>query len=217
MWSETMEAESIMKSGVLLLISAPSGGGKTTVCASMLTGNPALKRVITCTTRAPRPGEVNGHDYHFLAMPEFEQRMAAGEFLEQALVYGNRYGTLRSSVLDVLRSGADVLLNIDVQGAASIRKVAMEDPEIRSALATVFLTPRTLAELESRLRGRGSESEDIVARRLSAAPAEVAEAVHFDYLIVSETRESDLRRVQSIYEAEKTRRHRVDLGGWRHA
>jgi guanylate kinase len=215
MWSETMEPESMTKSGVLLLISAPSGGGKTTVCTSMLTGNPALKRVITCTTRPPRSGEVNGQDYHFLTMPEFERRMAVGEFLEQALVYGNRYGTLRSSVLDTLRSGSDVLLNIDVQGAASIRKVAEEDPEIRCALATVFLTPRTLVELESRLRGRGSESEEVVARRLAAAPAEVAEAVHFDYLVVSETREWDLRRVQSIYEAEKARRHRVELGEWR--
>ena len=203
------------KPGVLLLISAPSGGGKTTVCTSMLTLNPSLKRVTTCTTRPPRTGEVNGQDYHFLAMPDFEHRMASGEFLEHALVYGNRYGTLRSSVLDVLRSGADVLLNIDVQGAASIRKVALEDPEIRSALVTIFLTPGNLAELESRLRGRGSETEEVVARRLAAAPAEVAEAIHFDYLVVSETRERDLRRVQSIYEAEKVRRHRVDLGGWR--
>jgi guanylate kinase len=217
MWSETMEAARMTKSGVLLLISAPSGGGKTTVCTSMLTQNPPLKRVTTCTTRSPRSGEVNGQDYHFLTMPEFERRMAAGEFLEHALVYGNRYGTLRSSVLDVLRSGSDVLLNIDVQGAASIRKVAEEDPEIRSALATVFLTPGTLFELESRLRGRGSESEEVVARRLSAAPAEVAEAVHFDYLVVSETRDRDLRRVQSIYEAEKARRHRVELGEWRGA
>ncbi len=215
MWSETMESERMTQSGVLLLISAPSGGGKTTVCTSMLTRNPALKRVITCTTRSPRTGEVNGEDYHFLTMAEFERRMAAGEFLEQALVYGNRYGTLRSSVLDTLRSGSDVLLNIDVQGAASIRKVAEGDPEIRSALATVFLTPRTLVELESRLRGRGSESEEVVARRLAAAPAEIAEAVHFDYLVVSETREWDLRRVQSIYEAEKARRPRVELGEWR--
>jgi len=181
----------------------------------MLTQNPALKRVITCTTRSPRSGEINGQDYHFLTMPEFERRVAAGEFLEQALVYGNRYGTLRSSVLDTLRSGSDVLLNIDVQGAASIRRVAEEDPEIRCALVTVFLTPRTLVELESRLRGRGSESEEVVARRLAAAPIEVGEAVHFDYLVVSETREWDLRRVQSIYEAEKVRRHRVELGEWR--
>lgn len=210
-----MESRTYRKGGVLLLISAPSGGGKTTVCAAMLAGNPGLKRVITCTTRPPRAGEVNGVDYHFLDPEEFERRVVAGEFLEHARVYGNRYGTLRSSVVAVLRTGGDVLLNIDVQGAASVRGLAGEDAEIGTALVTVFLTPGTPAELEARLRGRGSDPEEVVARRLAAAPAEVLEACHFDYLVVSGTREEDLRRVQSIYEAEQVRRHRVLLEEWR--
>lgn len=197
--------------GVILLISAPSGGGKTTVCTSMLTRNDGLRRAITCTTRAPRPGERDGVDYHFFTREEFSRRLGAGEFLEHAEVYGNRYGTLRSSVLDVLRGGQDVLLNIDVQGAASIRRMALGDVEVGAALATVFLTPGTLAELESRLRGRGSEAEDVVRRRLEAAPGEVAEAVHFDYVVVSGTREEDLARVEAIYAAERCRRHRVRL------
>lgn len=204
-----MHLHAMKKCGVLLLISAPSGGGKTTVCASMLAQNPPLRRVITCTTRPPRPGEVDGVDYHFFAMPEFERRIEAGEFLEHARVYGNRYGTLRSSVLDVLRSGLDVLLNIDVQGAASIRAAARAEPELAASLVTVFLTPATLTELEGRLRGRGSEADDVVERRLAAAPGEVAEAEHFDYLVVSGTREEDLNRVQCIYVAEQARRHRV--------
>jgi len=204
-----MHMDGMKKSGVLLLISAPSGGGKTTVCTSMLGRNPTLRRVITCTTRPPRPGEVDGVDYYFFDMAEFERRMAAGEFLEHARVYGNRYGTLRSSVLDVLRSGLDVLLNIDVQGAASIRGAARTEPELGASLVTVFLTPATQVELEARLRGRGSEPEDVVARRLAAAPGEVSEAQHFDYLVVSGTREEDLNRVQCIYVAEQARRHRV--------
>lgn len=197
--------------GVILLISAPSGGGKTTVCASMLTRNDGLRRAITCTTRAPRPGERDGVDYHFFTREEFAGRLGAGEFLEHAEVYGNRYGTLRASVLDVLRGGQDVLLNIDVQGATSIRRMALGDAEVGAALATVFLTPGTLAELEARLRGRGSEGEEVVRRRLEAAPGEVAEAVHFDYVVVSGTREEDLARVEAIYAAERCRRHRVRL------
>jgi guanylate kinase len=215
MLSETMHKDGMKNRGVLLLISAPSGGGKTTVCTSMLAQNPGIRRVITCTTRPPRPGEVDGVDYHFFSMEEFERRINAGEFLENARVYANRYGTLRASVLDVLRAGWDVLLNIDVQGAASIRAAAQTDAELGSALVTVFLTPATLVELEARLRGRGSEAEDVVERRLAAAPGEVSEARHFDYLVISGTREEDLKRVQSIYVAEQARRHRVafEFGG----
>ncbi len=193
------------------MISAPSGGGKTTVCTAVLARNGGLRRAITCTTRAPRPGERDGVDYHFLTRVEFEDRVGRGEFIEHAEVYGNRYGTLRTSVVDVLRGGDDVLLNIDVQGAASIRRVARGDGELGAALATVFLTPGTLAELEARLRGRGAEAEEVLRRRLEAAPSEVGEAVHFDYVVVSGTREEDLARVEAIYAAERCRRHRVRL------
>lgn len=195
--------------GVLLLVSAPSGGGKTTVCAGLLEANPALRRVVTCTTRRPRAGEADGVDYHFLSPERFEAEVASGGFLEHATVYGNRYGTLRGSVLAELRAGRDVLLNIDVQGAESIRRAAASDAELRAALATLFLTPPSLCELEARLRGRGSEAEDVLQRRLEAAAREVAAADHFDYLLVSGTRADDLRRAQAVYDAEKIRRHRV--------
>jgi guanylate kinase len=199
------------RTGILLLVSAPSGGGKTTVCAALLGRNPRLRRVITCTTRPPRTGERNGVDYHFFDPAEFGHRVEAGGFLEHAEVYGNRYGTLRSSVLDVLREGCDVLLNIDVQGAESIRRAAAEDSELGAALVTVFLTPPTLTELERRLRGRGTDPEEVVERRLAAASGEVKEARHFDYVLVSGTREEDQDRAQAIYVAEQMRRHRVTL------
>lgn len=207
------------RSGVLLLVSAPSGGGKTTVCSSLLAAQPDLRRVVTCTTRAPRAGEVDGVDYHFFRREDFEARVAAGDFLEHAEVYGNRYGTLKASVRDILRAGRDVLLNIDVQGAASVRRAASADAELGAALVTVFLTPATLGELEQRLRTRGSESEETLGRRLAAASGEVAQAEHFDYLVVSGTRDEDLRRVTAIYEAEQVRRPRVRLefGEGRHA
>ncbi len=199
----------VRHTGILLLISAPSGGGKTTVCSGLLEACPRLRRVVTCTTRTPRPGEVEGVDYHFLPAERFAAEVEAGAFLEHATVYGNRYGTQRAAVLATLNQGEDVLLNIDVQGAASVRAVASGDPGLRDALVTVFLTPATLRELESRLRGRGSDSEEMIQRRLAAASGEVAEAVNFDYLLVSGTREEDLQRARAVYAAEKIRRHRV--------
>jgi guanylate kinase len=200
-----------MGAPVILLISAPSGGGKTTVCAALLAANPNLRRVVTCTTRPPRPGEQDGVDYHFFAPEEFARRVEAGEFLEHATVYGKSYGTLTASVLGLLAVGQDVLLNIDVQGAASVRRSAAADPVLARALITVFLTPPTLAELESRLRGRGADPEEVVVRRLAEARTEVAQWRGFDYLVVSGTRAEDARRMQAIYDAERMRNTRADF------
>lgn len=193
---------------VLLLISAPSGGGKTTVCQQLLATVPDLTRIVTCTTRSRRPGETDGVDYHFLGIKEFERRVAAGEFLEHAQVYGNRYGTLRSEVAARLRSGRDVLLTVDVQGAASIREHAAADAELEAALVTVFLTPSSVEVLAARLARRGHDAPAVVARRLAAVRDEVAEWHRFDYLVLSSTVEEDLRRVRAIYEAEKMRSRR---------
>src|SRR5262245_13678374 len=155
------------KSGLLLIISAPSGGGKTTLSQHLLSTNPNTVRAITCTTRVPREGEKDGVDYYFLDPADFLKRVQAGNFLEHATVYGNSYGTLKSEVLNKLRQGKDVLLNIDVQGAETIRAKAEDDEDIRKALVTVFLAPPSLATLEERLKKRNSDSAANIQKRLS--------------------------------------------------
>jgi guanylate kinase len=196
-------------SPLLVLISAPSGGGKTTLCQQLLGARPDIARVVTCTTRDPRPGEKEGVDYYFLDTGSFLRRVQAGNFLEHATVYGNSYGTLKSEVLGKLRDGKDVLLNVDVQGAATIRQRASEDAELRRALVSVFLTPPSLDVLEQRLRKRGTDSDAAIQKRLGVARQEIAQWRHFDYLLISDTIKEDLRRMLAIIEAEKMRSARA--------
>lgn len=194
---------------LLLLISAPSGGGKTTLCQQLLARRPELTRAVTCTTRAPRTGERDGADYYFFTPERFQQRVAAGEFLEHATVYGFSYGLLKAEVLEKLRQGRDVLLNVDVQGAATIRQRAQGDPELRRALVSVFLTPPTLATLEARLRKRGTDAEAVIQKRLGEARQEIARWHEFDYVLMSASIEEDLRRALGIFEVEKLRSSRA--------
>src|SRR3982750_1071049 len=174
-------------SPLLVLISAPSGGGKTTLSQQLLAARPQMTRAVTCTTRPIRPGEDDGVDYYFLDAGSFLKRVQAGNFLEHATVYGNSYGILKSEVLGKLRQGKDVLLCVDVQGAATIRQRAEEDPELKPALVTVFLTPPSLAVLEERLRKRGTDSPATIQKRLSVARQEIAQWKNFDYLLLSTT------------------------------
>jgi guanylate kinase len=196
-------------SPLLILVSAPSGGGKTTLCQQLLAARPDMTRAITCTTRPPRPGEQDGVDYYFLDAASFLKRVQAGNFLEHATVFGNSYGTLKSEVLGKLRQGKDVLLNIDVQGAATIRQKVGEDAELRDALVSIFLTPESMAVLEQRLRRRATDSEVVIQKRLSVARQEIAQWRHFDYLLISGTVSDDLRRTLAIVEAEKMRTARL--------
>ena len=197
-------------SPLLVLISAPSGGGKTTLCQQLLAARPQMTRAVTCTTRPPRAGERDGADYYFLDAGAFRKRVQAGEFLEHATVYGNSYGTLKAEVLGKLRQGKDVLLNVDVQGAASIRERAREDAELKRALVSVFLTPPSLSIVEARLRRRGTDSPAVIQKRLSVARQEIAQWRHFDYLLLSASIDEDLRRMLAIVEAEKLRSGRVN-------
>ena len=190
---------------LLILISAPSGGGKTTLCQQLLAARPDMTRAVTCTTRAPRPGEKDGVDYHFFDAEEFLKRLHAGNFLEHATVYGNSYGILKSELLGKLRSGKDVLLNVDVQGAATIREQAEGEPELKRALVTVFLTPTPLTVLEERLQKRGADATAVIQKRLAVAKQEIAQWKNFDYLLISGTKQEDLRRILAIVEAEKMR------------
>jgi guanylate kinase len=196
---------------LLILISAPSGGGKTTLCNLLLEARRDMTRAITCTTRAPRPGEKDGVDYHFFDAAEFLKRLHAGNFLEHATVYGNSYGILKSELLGKLREGWDVLLNVDVQGAATIRERALEVPELRRALVSIFLTPPSLAVLEARLKKRGMDPPAIIQKRLAVARQEIAQWKNFDYLLVSGSKQEDLRRMLAIVEAEKMRVARSQL------
>lgn len=202
---ERMPATAPPTSPLLILLSAPSGGGKTTLCQQLMAARPGLTRAVTCTTRSPRPGERDGVDYYFLDAGSFLKRVQAGNFLEHATVYGNSYGTLKAEVMGKLRQGKDVLLTVDVQGAATIQEKAGQEPELKRALVSVFLTPPSLDILEERLRRRGSDSAAAIQKRLGVARQEIAQWKHFDYLLISSKVNEDLRRMLAIIESEKMR------------
>ncbi len=196
---------------LLILFSAPSGAGKTTLCDLLLASQPNLTRAITCTTRPPRAGEKDGVDYHFFTAEEFLKPLHAGNFLEHATVYGNSYGILKSELLGKLREGKDVLLNVDVQGAATIREQAATEPELKRALVTIFLTPPSVAVLEQRLRKRGADAEAVIQKRLAVARQEAAQWKNFDYLLISGDKQEDLRRALAIIGSEKMRSARSQV------
>jgi guanylate kinase len=193
---------------LLILISAPSGGGKTTLVRQLLRARKNIVRAVTCTTREPRKGERHGLDYYFLKAADFLTRVQAGNFLEHATVYGNSYGLLKSELLGKLRQGKDVLLNVDVQGAATICKKAGAEPELKRALVTIFLTPTSLQEIEARLKRRGADLPEVIRKRVAMAKQEIAQWKNFDYLLISSSKQEDLRRTLAIIEAEKMRVNR---------
>ena len=188
---------------VLLVLSGPSGVGKTTVAHRLLDANETLKRIVTCTTRAPRDGEQDGDDYYFLDEAQFLERLTGGEFLEHAVVYGKYYGTLKSSVHDVFAAGHDILIVNDVQGALTLNKIIREDPVLGGALQTVFLVPEGVEELRKRLESRAEDDERTIEQRMRNAVAELEQQDKFDHVIVSGTRDEDYERVQSVYERAK--------------
>ncbi|MGQ9589611.1 MAG: guanylate kinase [Planctomycetota bacterium] len=184
-----------MRRGRLVVISGPSGVGKTTVCRELLR-LPGLERVVTCTTRPPRPGEVDGKDYHFLSEDEFEQGVRAGAFLEHARVHGHLYGTPRGQVERGLLEGKDMILAIDVQGAAQIRRALGTSKRLPSAkLVTVFLEPPDWKELEQRLVSRGTDKPADVAARLAAAERELRESADYDLKVANVEVERTVREI----------------------
>lgn len=191
------------RSGVLLLISGPAGSGKTTLCNRLLAHSATVQRVVTSTSRAPREGERHGVDYYFFAPEAFRRRIEAGEFYEWAQVHGRYYGTLRSEIDDKLSAGMDLLINVDVQGASTFREVAA-NPQcpLYGRLVTVFVSPSDLAELRLRLRGRGTDDETEIERRMQTAIKELEQAPYYDYVIDSKDRETDFAALLTIYEAQ---------------
>jgi guanylate kinase len=187
------------RSGILFVISAPSGAGKTTLVEAVRKTSD-LFYSISCTTRAPRSGETDAEDYQFLSDADFRGKVGAGDFLEHAQVHGDFYGTLREPVLTNVKNGVDVLIDIDTQGAATIRNCA--DPVIRQALADVFIMPPDLDELRRRLRKRGTETEEQIERRLETAVREMELWRDYRYTIISGSVEEDLEKFRCIMAAE---------------
>ena len=187
-----------MRKGLLVLVSGPSGTGKGTVCNLLREKHPELAYSISATTRQPRPGEVDGVNYYFYDKAKFEAMIEAGELLEWANVYGNYYGTPKQAVLDRLEAGEDILLEIDTQGALNVMEAMPEG-------LYVFLLPPSLEELEKRLRGRGTETEESIARRLGAAKEEIGRAVKYRYVVVNYTVDKAEETIANIIAAEHNR------------
>ncbi len=196
---------SIPQSGLLIIVSGPAGSGKTTLCDRMLAEEPTLWRVVTSTTRKPREGEKDHIDYYFFDHATFEEKIAEGHFYEYAHVHSNIYGTLKSEVQDKLAAGTDLLLNIDIQGAASFRETAKTDALLKGRVITVFIMPPSLEELERRLRGRGTDDDAEVQRRMKVALEEIEHCDRYDYCLHSASRGEDFENLQAIYRAEKMR------------
>ncbi len=185
--------------GILFVISAPSGAGKTTLVEA-LRQNPNLFYSVSCTTRPPRSSEINGEHYQFFSDADFHARLKAGDFLEHAQVHGDFYGTLREPVVKNLNNGIDVLIDIDTQGAATIRN--SDDSMIREVLSDVFIMPPDLDELRRRLRKRATETEEQIKRRLETAVREMELWRDYRYTLISGSVEEDLEKFRHIMAAE---------------
>ncbi len=194
------------RTGILLVVSGPSGSGKTTLCRRLANEGEA-RYSISCTTRLPRPGETDGIDYHFLTRGQFLAKRLSGDFLESAEVHGNLYGTLKSEVTAHLAEGRDVVMDLDVQGAAQVRACA--DASIRTAAVDLFVMPAGNDELLARLSGRGTDSADVIALRMKNALEEVSQWPKYTYRLLSGTQEEDYSRFKSLVIAERMRVSRI--------
>lgn len=196
-----MSIENPRRLGSAIVLSGPSGVGKSTLVAILRQNHPELDFSISCTTRKPRPGEQNHVHYHFLSEEEFSRKTEAGEFIEHAGIFLRRYGTLRSEVIDRICAGHDVLLDIDVQGARQIRQAAQHDPLLAAAVEFVFLAPPSRETLEARLRGRMTETEEQLRVRIAQARTELAAWKQYDYIIVNDTVECASHQLETLFQA----------------
>jgi guanylate kinase len=183
-------------SGVLFIVSSPSGGGKTSLVKALLEAEPEVRLSVSYTTRPPRPGELDGREYHFVTLPVFERMLEAGEFLESAVIYGNCYATSQKWIERERAEGRDVLLEIDWQGAQQVRRLMRQ-------VVSIFILPPSPEVLESRLRGRGQDSEEVVARRLAAAREEISHVSEYQYVIINDDFNRAAQDLRSIIRAER--------------
>ena len=192
----------VARRGLMLVLSSPSGAGKSTISRLLLETDTSITLSVSATTRAPRPGEIDGIHYHFMDRPGFEALVADGGFLEWAHVFDHLYGTPRAPVEEALTRGRDVLFDIDWQGTQQIAAQAPQD------LVRVFILPPSIAELAARLRRRAQDSDEVVARRMAKASAEISHWDEYDYVLVNRDIDESLRRVRAILQAERVRRAR---------
>ncbi len=178
-------------SGNLFIVSAPSGAGKTSLVSALLKSNRHIALSISYTTRAPRAGEVDGKDYHFVSREQFLEMAQKGDFLESAEVYGNLYGTSQSWIEKELVSGRDILLEIDWQGAEQVRRLMPH-------AISIFILPPSLSALETRLQGRGQDSPDVIARRMQAARDDISHVAEFDYVIINDKLDEALKQLDAV-------------------
>lgn len=197
------------KNALLLVVSAPSGAGKSTLCNRLVEEFPGMIYSVSCTTRAPRGKEKDGQHYFFLSKEEFSRRVASGEFIEHADVHGYFYGTLEETVRQALEEGHDLIMDIDVQGAAQIRAACSslaEDDPLRRGFVDVFIAPPSLEELERRLRARATDAEEVIRKRLSNAEAEMKERDAYEHLIINDNLDDALKNFVSVIHAEHKKR-----------
>jgi len=192
----------VVRRGLLFVLSSPSGAGKSTLSKMLLAGDDGISLSVSATTRPPRPGEVDGKDYQFVSVERFEQMVSAGDFLEWAHVFGNRYGTPRAPVEALLAKGRDVLFDIDWQGAQQLHQAAGED------VARVFILPPSIEELERRLRARGTDSDAVIAARMDRARAEIGHWSEYDYVLINRDVEACAADIRGILHAERLKRAR---------
>lgn len=191
--------------GNLIILSGPSGTGKGTVCKKLFAQNSNITYSVSATTRLPRPGEENGREYYFVSKDEFENMIAQNQLLEWANVYGNYYGTPLNKINELRAQGIDVLLEIDTQGALNVMEKAADG-------IFIFLLPPSLAELEKRIRGRGTETAEVIKKRLDAAIDEIALGQHYNYLVVNNNIDTAVEQITAIISAEKCRTSRnIDI------
>jgi len=186
--------------GLLIVLSSPSGAGKSTISRMMLSADPEVTMSVSATTRPKRPGEIDDVDYHFVDDAEFDRMIRAGEFVEWATVFGYRYGTPKAPVKAALKEGRDILFDIDWQGARQL------EPDFGEHLVTIFLLPPSMGELERRLRARGTDPEEVIAERMRRAAEEINHWAEYEYVLVNEDMDWCLKRVRSIVAAERSKR-----------
>jgi guanylate kinase len=194
--------KSIARRGLMLVLSSPSGAGKTTLSRMLLKADRNVELSVSVTTRPPRRGEIDGDDYHFITLAQFEKMVKAGELLEWAEVFANRYGTPRRPVVSALRAGRDVLFDIDWQGTQQLREKARDD------LVSVFVLPPTASELERRLKRRAQDSNAVIRSRMTKAADEMSHWPEYDYVIVNRDKAQAFAEVKAILAAERLKRER---------